>query len=321
MSNVYLIYGNEGLLIDEWVDKAIKKYLSDGRNDINFSVINLDERTTEDFLSLVETVPFIGEYRVVVANNADFFVNNNHNHDLDKIYKYIANPAPYTKLVFRLNNDKIDKRKKITNYLIKEKAVFELNSLNDKELIIWLQRKAESLGVELSTNVAGKLIYKVGNKLSMLNQELSKLALYVKEGEISEETIEAIVVNSLEENIHLLADNIAKRNTDKGLEVLYDLLNNKEQPLVILMLLARKFRSLLIVKDFMDMAYSQAEITKILNRHPFYVKNLVLQAGNFNKTSLINIIKEIARADEQIKSSQLSGQLALERLIIKSKII
>lgn len=71
-SPVYLLYGTEAYLINETKQLLIENVLHEDEMDFNFAQFDLEETPVETALEDVETLPFIGERRLVFMQNPFF---------------------------------------------------------------------------------------------------------------------------------------------------------------------------------------------------------------------------------------------------------
>ena len=71
-SQVYLFYGEEGLLIRQMANKVIEAALAPEDREFNLISMESDPGIPE-LLNLVESAPFFGDYKVVVIRNSKFF--------------------------------------------------------------------------------------------------------------------------------------------------------------------------------------------------------------------------------------------------------
>jgi len=318
MSNIYLLHGTEAILMDEWIDLFINKYLPSGKDDLNYSLFNLDEVSIQYVIQQAETIPFIGDYRVIIADCADFFgaINSNQAHDLDMLNNFILNPPDYSKIIFRTSLEKLDKRKKITKQLEKLDAITTFNQLQGRQLDEWVVSRVKKYNCDIDTDAVVQLIHSVGSNLTLLVNEIDKLCLYVNKGRITKNEVKLLVTRTLEQNIFLVMDKIAQKKINQGLQIVYDLVKNKESPILILFLMAKKFRTMLISKELSEKGYSSQQIATQTNQHPYTIKITMEQGNFFTKQNLREIIKSLAAADEHIKTGQMTELVALEKFIL-----
>jgi DNA polymerase-3 subunit delta len=129
--------------------------------------------------------------------------------------------------------------------------------------------------------------------------------------------VEMLVSRTLEQNVFVLVEKVTKRQIAEALQVFYDLLENNEEPLKILALLASQFRLLYQVKWLMSRGYGQQQIASILKVHPFRIKLAMGQAALFSEQELTAAVRQIAEADYEMKSGAMDRQLVMELLLMR----
>ncbi|MBD8069215.1 DNA polymerase III subunit delta [Bacillus sp. PS06] len=318
--SLYLLYGTEPFLINETKELLVSKAINEEEKDFNFSSFDLEEVAIEVALEDAETLPFMGERRLVLLKNPNFLTSEKSKieHNIAKLEAYINEPAPFTILVFIGNYPKLDERKKITKLLKQKAQVLEANTLSEKELLGWMSDRTVTNGIAMSEEAKLLILQLTGTNLLMLTQEIDKMMLYVGQGgEITTDVVMDLVPRTLEQNIFTLIEKIVQRNLSEALRIFYDLLRNNEEPIKLLALLAGQFRLLLHVKEFSKKGYGQQQIAGHLKVHPFRVKLAAGQAQLFTEKELENIMSQIAEMDYEMKSGKMDKQLLLELFIMK----
>ncbi|GGJ63179.1 DNA polymerase-3 subunit delta [Anoxybacillus voinovskiensis] len=322
LAPLYLVYGTEPFLANEAVKRLVSAALTEEERDFHLAVYDCEETPVEVAVEEAETLPFFGEKKVVVVKNPIFLTaekgKEKVEHDLKKLEEYIASPSPFSIVVFTGAYEKLDERKKITKRLMKEAEVFVASPLNEKELYCWVEERVQEHGATITAEAKERVLALVGTNLTMLSNELEKLSLYVGQaGTIAEETVEMLVSRTLEQNAFVLVEKVVKRNIEEALQVFYDLVENQEEPIKIVSLLASQFRLLYQVKALATKGYGQQQIASILKVHPFRVKLALGQMASFSEEELLRIIHDLAEADYQMKSSAMDKQLIIELLLVK----
>jgi DNA polymerase III subunit delta len=321
-AQMYLLYGKETFLIEEVEKEIIKKNLTDDVIDFNLAVYDMEEVPLDVAIEDAETLPFMGDKRVVIIKNASFLTaaKQKVEHDLDTFMTYIENPSPSSILIVQAPYEKLDERKKIVKLLKKQSDVLEANQLNESMIKKWVQSRAESCSVTISQRAIEKLLLVSGSNLMLLASEIEKIALFVGEGEeITEEIIEEQVARTLEQNIFTLIDKVTQRKIDEAFRIMYDLLKQKEEPIKIVSLIARQFRIIYQVKQLTQKGYGQKNIASMIKVHPFAVKLASEQSRRFSDDDLLKIINQLADADYQMKSGLMDKQLILDLFLTKLK--
>lgn len=319
---VYLLYGTEPYLINETKQLLMEHALTDAEQDFNLSVYDLEETPVEVAIEDAETLPFMGERRLIILNNPYFLTGakgkEKTDHNLERLEAYIKEPAPYSVLVFAGSYEKLDERKKLTKTLKKYGRVLEAKKLTETELFAWVREKAELNGVHVEERAIETLLRLTGTNLFLLTSELEKLFLYAdKEKKISVETVELLVPRSLEQNVFELIDKIIQRKIDEALRIYYDLLKQNEEPIKILSLISGQFRLIYQVKELARRGYGQQQIAGYLKVHPYRVKLAAGQARLFHDEELIKIIRLLADADYQAKTGGMNKEMLIEMFLFR----
>jgi DNA polymerase III subunit delta len=320
--SIYLLYGTEQFLINQTKDLIVEHALEEDEKDFNLSIIDLEEVPVEVALEDAETLPFIGERRVVILKNPYFLTADKGKekveHNIAKLEKYINEPAPFSIIVIMAPYEKLDERKKISKLLKRQAEVLEANALNEKDLTQWVIERAKTFDVTFQGGAIQELIQLTGTNLMIITQEVDKICLYVgKGGSVTEEVIHLLVPRSLEQNIFTLIEKIVQRKLAEALRIFYDLIQNNEEPIKILSLLATQFRLIYQVKELARRGYGQPQIAGNLKVHPFRVKLAAGQARLFSDAELASIINELAEMDYEIKNGKIDKKLSLEMFIMK----
>lgn len=316
MNQVFLIYGEEEFILKKHLDVLKKKLLGDDV-DNNVSVYDLYHDPLDLVLEDCDTIPFLSEKKIVIANNPFFLtgekVKTDFENNLDNLIKYIENPTDFSYLIFYLKAPKLDERKKVVKKLKGMAKVLEANALSDNELIKQLKKIASKSEFVISNDAVELLTARTGKKFGIAYQELGKLMLYkANEKEITVKDVDEMVSRSLEDNVFELIDYVLRKETAKSLLIYRDLLKFNEEPIKINAILASQFRLMLQCKVLYKRGYSQKEIASYLKVHPYRVKLAMEKANNYNDKVLINTLYDLGDIDFKIKSGQVNKELALE---------
>lgn len=151
-----------------------------------------------------------------------------------------------------------------------------------------------------------------------LINEVRKQIEYVGEGgRITKESIDMLCIKKIESVIFDLTDNLGKKNTSKALEVLNNLIYNKEPLQKILITLYNHFKKLYIIKLCEK---NNKNITESLNLKPnqtFLVTKYKTQSNYFKEEELRDILEELINLDSNYKIGQIDLQIGLESILCR----
>lgn len=321
--SLYLLYGSERLLIDETREKIINSTLSEEAAQFNLAMYDMNEVPIEQALDEAETIPFLGDKRIVILKNPSFLTAEKKSssaveHDLKRLENYLQDPSPYTIVIFEAPYEKLDERKKIVKTLKSATKVVQASPLKDNKVDDWLREECQKLSIRIEQKAIEQLVLLVGKDLRKLKSELEKLSLYVETGgTITEETVNLLVARSLEDNVFVLVDHVVNKRIDQAYQTLHDLFEQKEEPIKIVALLARQFRIISHVIELSRRGYSQKQMASFLKLHPFAVQQAMRQSRQLSEDECYNMINELAEADYLMKIGKYDKYLLLELVLTK----
>ncbi|MBU5342814.1 DNA polymerase III subunit delta [Caldifermentibacillus hisashii] len=319
-SPLYLLYGNEDFLINETKKYIIDAALTEEEREFNLSIYDLEETTVESAVEDCQTIPFLGERKVVIMHNPYFLTaekgKEKVDHNVKVFEEYIMNPVPSTILILIAPYKKLDERKKITKYLLKNAVVLEAK-FSEKDSKDWIRQRITENGFEITPNAVELLYQFTGQNLTILNHELEKIFLYSDGKIIDEEMIQLLVPKSLENNIFVLVDKFVHQQLDQTLEIYHDLLKQNEEPIKILAVIASQIRFIAQVKSLIKQGYGEQKVARILRSHPYRVKLAISQANRFDEEKFLAMIDELADIDYQMKTGFGNKESLLEIFFFK----
>lgn len=87
------------------------------------------------------------------------------------------------------------------------------------------------------------MIELTGINFNIISQELDKLMLFLGDRPtINKDDVNQIINRSLEQNVFLLTEYIQKRQKNKAIQLVKDLINMKEEPIKLLALITSNYR-------------------------------------------------------------------------------
>jgi DNA polymerase-3 subunit delta len=181
----------------------------------------------------------------------------------------------------------------------------------------WINRKATSLGVKITSDATTLLANFIGNQLRLLANELDKLATYVGLGAtITVEDVRQLSAQVQEARIFDLTDALAQRNRKQALDLLHDLLADGEPPLKLISTITSQVRSLLLVKELADNGLRISQIVSATGLAPFVAEKALRQIGRFSPSQLEGAYRQLLATDAALKRSRLTPDMALDLLVV-----
>lgn len=324
ISPVNLLYGTESYFIQNIKSKFMDALVDDESG--NLSIYDLEETSIQDVLADVESYPFFGDKKLIIAYHPSFLTASTKRtpveHDLKQLESYIINPIDYSVLVFIAPYEKLDNRKKITKLLKNHAFLANCSSIKPHELEKWIKKLAHKHSIQVNSD-ALQLFEPELTNLFLLENELSKLALFVgPNGVVTRKVAADLLSPSINSSALRLVDAVINRNLEEAITIYKNLEKMKEEPIALNALLAFQFRTIFRVKLLKQKGYSQFQIQKQIGSHPYVIKIASERERNFSVQRLEEIMDQLAETDASLKQGKmekgLTFELLLYNLIIKT---
>ena len=319
LQGAYLFFGEEEYVKQQALHQAIEALVNPLLKDLNYTQIDGTQVDLDTIINACETLPFMADKRLVIVKDLSI-LNGKSDGDIDenRFLDYIKNMSETTCLILYCRGS-IDKRKKIYRYIYSTGKALEFQHLNDRELYTWINQTVERQGKKIAYDAIRHLVDLVGNNLEDISNELKKVISYVGERTVIDvETMEQIIVPTLEQSIFTLVDAIGEKKTHEALMVLGNLIYGRGQAIQpILAMIARQFRLILQSKSYHEMGYTYETIATKLKQRLFVVRKCLSQGRNFTIEQLKRGLDLCLKVDYGIKVGRIQDTMGLELIIIK----
>lgn len=328
---VYLFYGQERYLIDQFIDQMIDKYVPESYRDFNLVMFDGEKASADEIIDACETVPFFNEVKIIVVKNATFFRSKKAgltDASEQRLLDYFNQPLESSKLFF-ISNQAVDKRKKVSKDIKKHGRLIEFGKLESNIFLKWMHKKIKSYGKDIER---GTLSYLV-DRMAYLDKQSSKNLLdvdnelrmicssMIDRKIVEKDDINKYVKKPLDSDIFHMVDAVGQKNAETAIMIMHELLKKGEPIQIIFSMICRQFRMLKKIKMLVDEGYNQATIAKLLGAHPYAVKNIMRQIHRFDNKTLTLILSKCSDLDYKMKSSAIDSVLSIETLVIECSLL
>jgi DNA polymerase-3 subunit delta len=228
---IVVLHGGEACL-KEGARRAILQRVFGDDSDADAGLTRLTGREAEwrRVRDELATVSMFGDKRVVVVEDADDFVSEHR----DSLETYFNKPSRQSVFVLDVKTWRSNTR--LAKKLVDVGLELDCSELKGVALLNWLAAHAKSaLGKQLTRDAAGLIVELAGAGLSLLEQELAKLAAYVGDRErVTVEDVRAVVGGWKAETTWKMTDAIRDGQPAAALVALGKLLHAGEAPQKIL---------------------------------------------------------------------------------------
>ncbi len=304
--------------------------------DLNTTILEGQGLTLGELRHACDTVPFLADRRLVIVHGLLAHLAPRHRNRRSgpvtdevpaankefrtQLAAYLPHLPPTTRLIF-VEKETLPKAHPILKVAHAEheqgRAHVRLYERpRDRELPAWIRKRAEEKGGSLSTEAVRRLSSLLGTDLRSLDLEIDKLLLYADGRQVTSDDVDALVRRAREADIFDLVDCVGRRETDRALKLLHQMLDDREAPLYLLAMLARQIRILIQLAELQEQGLTQAQMARRLKLHPYVVSKGLAQGRNFNPAQLERAHERVVQSDWSIKTGEASEVLALDLLVV-----
>ena len=316
---IYFFHGEEPYFIDVAVKALEHDFLSEDEKAFNQTVTYGKDTTYQEILSLARQFPMMGEKQVIIVKEAqDLRFNEEESKILDA---YVENPVPSTVLVFAHKHKKLDSRKKVTKSLDKIKALFLSESIKESNLPKWIADECIKLKIKTAPNISHLLAEYLGNDLSRIANELQKLKMILKEGQILDGTlVENHIGISKEYNVFELQKALGTKNSTAAFKIAHYMGKNpKNNPFVMMMASLYSYFSNIIIYNTM-MGQPPHVIASQMGINPYFIKDYAEAASLYplkQSTRVISILREFDMKGKGLGAVNMNDAELIKELVYK----
>lgn len=309
-TKVYLITGEEEFFVDMSVQSIKKKFLDAGSESMDYVKLDFNGKAidVEKVENNISIPPWLSTKRIVHVNNCTFDKN------AEEVEELLNKVPSCGILIFTVKD--IDKRKKKLVAAFKANGIMaNVDYLDSDALTNWIKRKLGAANISIDTASCESITSRCERSMRLITAEVNKLQLYC-EGEnittITEDVVELVCPPDMQGNIFKIMDSVGQGNPAAALLQLNNLINLKEPPIRIRVMLTRHFRQLICAKELGD----ARELAIRIKVQDFQARKLISQSGRFSMDKLIKLYHACATQDIEIKTGKANDQQTLESFVI-----
>lgn len=310
---VYFLMGDEAYFIDKISDYIADNVLTEAEKGFNQTILYGKDLETSTIIGNARRFPMMSNYQVIIvreAQNIKDLVAKEKKSGKEKTVEkgklsfelYLENPLKSTILVICYKYKSIDKRTSLAKLIDKTAVLFESKKIYDNQLPAWIASYLKNQQYTISPQAAAMLSEYLGADLSKVANELDKLIISLPVGtQISPDHIEKNIGISKEFNVYELQNAVGERDMLKANRIInYFGANPTDNaaPKVISSLFG--YFSKLLNYHFLE-DKTQNNVASVLQVNPFFVKNYVAAAKNYNIKKLVEIVGILREYDMKSK--------------------
>lgn len=311
MNKIYLIYGTEKYLANQYIKKIINE------ND-NYEVIKYDMETINVDTAINDSmsISLFESNKIVICENCLFLttLKSSIEHNIDSVVNYISLETSNI-LIFTVLSESLDKRRKIVKLLEQNSDVKIFNTLNEYELKDFIRSYVMNNNFKIEPDALNLFLEKLNSNLYVITSELDKMFLYKNDNRVIEKKDVLLVTSSfINTNIFDFISAIIKNNVELSLRLYDDLLLYNEEEIKLIIILSNEFRLIYQVKELTSMGYSESDIARKLNVHPYRVK--LSKNVDITVKDALKYLKKLSDLDIMIKMGNIDKKEGFLKFIL-----
>lgn len=317
---MYLLYGGEQYLIDTCVNK-IKKNFGELLLGINYIV--LDESNIDSLISDIEMPAFGYDKKLIIIKNSGLFKKDGRKKTgtpiQEKLIDFIKNNMDTIEeaVVLVFVESEADKNG-VFEEISKNGLVCNIEELKPMQLVKKLKQICNLYKVNCDEVTLNYLVEIAGTNLEILINEIRKLIEYAgMGGTITINDVNNLSIKQIDSVIFELTDNLAVRKLDKALEVLDNLIYQKEAMQKILITLYNHFKKIYLCSVAIQ---NNKDIVNSLSLRPnqtFLVTKYKKQASYLKNGELREILNALIDLDYNSKNGKIDIDVGLRSILCR----
>jgi DNA polymerase-3 subunit delta len=306
---IYFLYGEDSYRSKKKLEEIILGYKKVHRSGLNLIYIDAKGTSFKDFYGNFKITSMFAEKKLVVVKNS--FENLKFQEDLLENIKILEEQ----KDIVVISEDDVDQRTKFFKALKKNAKCQEFSFLQPANLKKWILVEFAKNKAKISADALDLLVEFVKTDLWRLSNEINKLSSYKLGDVIKKEDVELLVKPNIENDIFKTIEAIASKNKKQALFLLHKHIDNGDNVLYLLSMIAYQFRNLLVIKELIDKKNSYQVIAKKSGLHPFVVQKTFYLCNQFSLIQLKKIYLKIFQIDLDIKTGKVEAETALDLFV------
>ena len=321
LNSLYLLYGEELFLLENNL-KKIRKLFGETVKGINYVLI--DDTNVKELIQDIETPAFGYEKKLIIARNTGLFKSegkrkNKELSDLkDKINDYLNENIDIINqgVILVFVEEDADSRLKLFKTLDKLGTVCRFDFQKPVQIEKRVKAICNAYEVKIDDSTLRYFIEICGTNMQDVINEIRKLIEYAgKGGTIKKEDVDSLTIKKLEAVIFDLTDNLGQKQTRKALDVLKNLIYNKDPIQRILVMLYNHFKKLYFLK--LATKYNKDIVTSLSLKpnQTFLVNKYKTQSKYFTEKELKDVLQALRDLDVNYKNGLIDLEVGLEAIL------
>ena len=322
LMSLYFMYGNESYLREHYLNECKKALIGDSPF-ADFNLFEFDKDVHLDQLrDAVESYPAMAERKLVIVRDFDPFKAAGEAGEF--FIELFSNLPDYLCLIFYFDTIefKPDKRTKVYSAAKKSAQFIECTHLDEKQLIDWIKRRFRALDKYIEAETCQYMIFLCGNSMTNLITEIEKAASFATVDTVTEYHINSVCSPVMDAVIFDLTDAITENRYDKAINLISELLAQKNTEVSIFATVFKHIQRLYLAKLNQISRGGEKDLFSLIGSNStFFAKKLVTSAQKMSIEWLRKAVLLCAQTDSELRDSNISDrQKAIELTLLEMSV-
>ncbi len=260
-----------------------------------------------ELMSALETPSLLGGSRLIVVHDAQDLKKD----QLEALERYLTSPSPYAVLVLIASG-----RTRLEPLVRSTGSVIALETPKGRRLVGWIRERASEHRVRFDDRAAWALIDAVGTELRDLDGAIQQLSTQLGTGaRVGAAEVRQAFSRLADERIYAFTDGVGDRRLPVAMTALRRLLDQGEEPLVVLGSLTSQVRRMLRARRYAEQG--ARAVGDALGLPGWRAERLQKQALAYREEELVAAMNALAEADVEMKGGDIPPEAALEKVVTR----
>jgi len=303
LAPIYLVHGDEPLLIEETMDAIYKAAEAAGFTER--VSITTEADWDKHLYTDTHSISLFAQKKIIYLNLNHIKLNVGSGKILEA---YAHKPVPDTLVI--MHSAKLDSKVEKSNWykaVEKQGVVMTIWPISPDQMPAWIMQRAKKVNLTISKQDAEWLASQMEGHLLAASQEIEKLSLLQPNGALNNQTIQTAVTDNARFDIFSLIDSALLGKTHRVLRILQNLNDEDTEPTLVLWALTRELRTLAeIQKKLAEGSSLNTLFTtfRIWEKRQPHVK-AVLQ--RHKQSDFWDLLLHAAKVDRMIKGAEIGN--------------
>lgn len=304
LRNLYIFYGEETYLLNNYLEQIKEKLVPAGFEEFNFHKLSGKGLSVQELTEITEAMPMMAEHTLVMVEDWDIFkLDEGSRNALIALWEDFPEYCTLV-LVYREVEYKRDgKMKKLIAALQNYVQEVEFAQQERKALLGWVKRRFAALGHDIDQTTADHLLFTCGTLMNDLIPEIEKIGAYAKGQQVTIADINAVADPILDARVFDMTNAITAGKYDDAARVLGELYRMQVKSFVILAAVGKELRRLYTARMALDNGKDRYWLKDLWNMSSDYPAKLLMEAARkVDHQWCADAVKKCQKLDRRMKS-------------------